>query len=144
MMKKRDIFTLDMFLNMPPAPVTSPGGLSCRVEIAHAMSDALRGHDRYDITEKMSKLLGRCITKHMLDAYTAQSREDHTPPYDTAIAFDAATGSTVLAELFAAKVGAKLIVGKEALDVELGKLERQQHECAQKIKALKRAMEDLQ
>jgi hypothetical protein len=128
--------------DMPPPPVSAPGGLSCRAEIAHAMSDALKGHDRYEIAAKMSKLLGREISKHILDAYTAESREDHIPPLDTAIAFDLATESRVLAELFAHKIGAKLAVGKEAMDAKLGQLERMREEIARQIKIVKKNMGD--
>lgn len=141
-MQKRDIYSLDLFDDMPPAPVSTPGGLSCRAEIAHVMSDALKNHDRFDVAAKMSKLLGREISKHMLDAYTAESREDHIPPLDTAIAFDLAVGSSALAELFAKKVGAKLVFGREALDAKLGKLERIRDEAAKEIKRIKKAMGD--
>lgn len=142
-MKKRDTFTLDMFAQLPPDPVSINGGLACRNDIAKVMSIATKGQDRFEIVEKMGKLLGRTISPSVFNNYMAPSRHDSIPPLDTAIAFDLATGKSALAEFFAAKVGAKLIVGKEALDVELGKLERQQYECAQKIKALKRAMEGL-
>ena len=141
MKKRRDPYTLDLFEEeLPPAPVTTPGGLTCRVEIAHTMSEALKGHDRYEIAAKMSKLLGRDISKNILDAYTAESREDHIPPLDTAIAFDLATESRFLGELFAKKIGAKLVFGKEALDAKLGQLERIRDEAAKQIKQLKRAM----
>jgi len=141
MKKKHDPYTLDLFeQELPPAPVTTPGGLACRIEIAHAMSEALKDHDRYEIAAKMSKLLGRDISKHMLDAYTAESREDHIPPLDTAIAFDLATESNTLVEFSARKIGAKLSVGKEALDAKLGQLERIRDEAAKQIKQLKRIM----
>lgn len=139
-MKARDPHTIDMFLELPPPPISAPGGLSCRSEIAHIMSEALKGHDRYVIAAEMSKLLDREISKHMLDAYTAESREDHIPPLDTAIAFDLATESRVLGEFFARKIGAKLAVGKEALDAKLGQLERMRHETEKQIKAIKKAM----
>jgi len=114
--------------------------LSCRSEIAHAMSEALKGHDRYDIAAKMSRLLDREISKHMLDAYTAESREDHIPPLDTAIAFDLAIESSVLADLFARKIGAKLATSRDAMDAKLGQLERMRDEAAKQIKAIKKAI----
>jgi len=40
----------------------------------------------------------------------------------------------------ARKLGAKLAVGKDALNSELGKLERQRDEAANKIKVLKRQL----
>lgn len=139
---KRDTRTRSLFDELPPAPASAPGSLSCRAEIAHAMSEALKGHDRYDIAAKMSRLLGRDISKHMLDAYTAESREDHIPPFDTAIAFDLATGANTLTTFAAQKIGAKLAVGQEALDAKLGQLERIRDEATKQIKQLKRAMED--
>jgi hypothetical protein len=141
MKKTHDPHTIDMFAQeLPPAPATAPGSLACRTEIAHIMSEALKGHDRYEIASKMSRLLGRDISKHMLDAYTAESREDHIPPFDTAIAFDLATGSNVLTEFAAKKLGARLSAGKDALDAKLGHLERIRDEAAKQIKQLKRVM----
>lgn len=143
-MKKRDIWTLDMFAEMPPAPVTEAGGLSCREEISRAMSHAMRGLNRDTLAADMTKLLGwKTVKASVLNMYAAPSNPAHMPPYDVAIAFDAAMSGSALGDLFARKLGGKLVIGKESLDVELGKLERQQYECAQKIKVLKRAMEDL-
>ncbi len=138
-MRRRDTVTPDLFTIPQPAP-RSAGSLSCRVEIAHTMSEALNGHDRYDVAATMSRLLGRDISKHMLDAYTAESREDHIPPLDTAIAFDMATGDSKLLNLYASKLGARISVGKDALNAELGKLERVRDEVAKQIKQLKRVM----
>lgn len=135
----RDTKTPDMF-ELPPPPASTPGSLSCRIEIASTMSEALKGLDRYDIAAAMSRLLGRDISKHMLDAYTAESREDHIPPLDTAIAFDIATNTHCLVNLSACKQGARVLVGKDALAAELGKLERVRDEAAKNIKHIKRVM----
>lgn len=140
MKKDRDPHTLDMFDDMPPPPVNVAGGLSCRAEIAHVMSDALKGHDRYEVVAKMNRLLGRDIGLKYFNNFTAESRKDAVPPLDTAIAFDLATGGSALAEFFARKIGAKLVFGREALDTKLGKLERIRDEAAKEIKRLKKAM----
>lgn len=139
MRRAKDTVTRDMF-ELPPPPVSADGSLACRVEIACAMSAALKGHDRFDVAAKMSRLLNREISKFMLDAYTAESREDHIPPLDTAIAFDIATETQTLTNLAAAKIGARLLIGKDALHAELGKLERMRDEAAQQIKHIKRVM----
>ncbi|WP_143860927.1 hypothetical protein [Nitrosovibrio sp. Nv4] len=104
------------------------------------MSEALDGHDRYEVSATMSRLLGRDISKHMLDAYTAESREDHIPPLDTAIAFDMATSDISLLNLYASKLGARVSVGKDALNAELGKLENMRDEVVKQIKRLKKVM----
>jgi hypothetical protein len=140
MRRFRDAVTPDMFELLPPPAATAAGSLACRPEIAHAMSDALKGLDRFDVAAKMSKLLDREISKFMLDAYTAESREDHIPPLDTAIAFDLATGTQTLAMLVARKIGARLLIGEEALHAELGKLDRIIDEAQKKRKQIKTVM----
>jgi hypothetical protein len=134
-MIKRDLLTQDLF-EIPQA-ASGIGGLACRAEIASLMSDVLKGHDRYLVAAAMSKLLDRDISKHMLDAYTAESREDHIPPFDTAMAFDMATNGFSLINLYAKKLGAKVVVGREAIDAEIGKLERIKQEASDRIKSLK-------
>jgi hypothetical protein len=136
----RDTHTPDMFELLPPQAATAAGSLACRAEIAHAMSDALKGLDRYEVAYRMSRLLGREVSKFMLDAYTAESREDHIPPLDTAIAFDLATEAHTLVNLYAGKVGARVSVGKDAMDAKLGQLERVRDEVAKQIKHIKRLM----
>ncbi len=138
-MKRRDEYTLDMFEIPHPAP-NAPGSLSCGTEIAHAMSEQLKGLDRYDVAAKMSRLLGREFSKHVLDAYTAESREDHIPPIDTAISFDIATEGFTLINLYAQKVGARILIGKDALEAEIVKLERVREDATKKIKRLKSVM----
>lgn len=139
MRRFKDTATPDLFL-VPVAVGNVPGSLACRVEIAHCMSVALAGQDRYDVATQISRLTGREISKHMLDAYTAESRETHIPPLDTAIAFDMATGGVAMLNLYAAKLGARVLVGKESLDAEIGNLERLKEDAVRKIKELKRMM----
>lgn len=138
-MRKQDTLTGDLFM-IPRPVIANAGALACRSEIAHAMSDALKGFDRYEICAQMSKLLGRDISKPMLDAYTAESREDHIPALDIAIAFDMAIGGHVLLDLAASKLGARISIGKDALNAQLGKLERIRDEAAKQIKQLKTVM----
>jgi len=54
MRRLRDTVTPDMFELLPPPAASASGSLACRAEIAHAMSDALKGLDRYDIAASMS------------------------------------------------------------------------------------------
>lgn len=136
-MRKHDDRTGDLFIiPQPVSPVA--GALCCRIEVAHAMAETLREHDRYVVAAQMSKLLGTDITKNMLDAYCSESREEHHPSFERAIAFDMATGTHTLANLMAKKLGAQLAVGKDALNSALGKFERQRDDATNKIKAIKK------
>lgn len=139
-MRVKDIRTADMFELIPQPASSNAGSLSCRAEIAASMSAALKGLDRYDVAAKMSRLLGRDISKFMLDAYTAESREEHIPPFDTAIAFDIATGTQTLLSLAAAKQGARVLVGKEVINAEIGKLQQLRDDAAEQIKELKKVL----
>jgi len=146
MKKLRDILTVDMFLDVPKAVIPSAGSLSCRGQIAGIMSDVLtacsaQGDDRYMIAATMSRLLGREISKHILDAYTAESREDHIPPFDTAIAFDMATGGISLLKFYSELLGCRVTVGKEVLLTELGRLTQMKKELAEQEKQIKNRLE---
>lgn len=138
-MKKVDLKTGDLF-EVPQAVAPIAGVLSCRAQIANVMSDALKGCDRYQVAMQMSKLLGRDISKHMLDAYTAESREEHMPPIDTAIAFDMATEGMSILNFYAQMLGARLVVGRENLNWQLGKLEHMREELAKQIKQVRQAL----
>ncbi len=54
-----------------------------------------------------------------------------------------ATSNLSLLNLYTSKLGAQVSVGKDALNAELGKMERQRDEYAKRIKELKRLMEVL-
>jgi hypothetical protein len=138
-MRKPDLHTGDLF-EVPQPVADYPGVLSCRAQIAGVMSEALKGLDRYAVASKMSKLLGRNISKHMLDAWTAESREEHMPAFDIAMAFDMATEGMALLNFYAHKLGASLVVGKEYLNWQLGRLEKEKEDKAREIKRLRKAL----
>ena len=62
------------------------------------------------------------------------------PPIDTAMAFDMATGGFALLNFYAEKLGARVAVGKENLNWQLGKLEKMRDDVAKQIKQLKVAL----
>lgn len=57
-MKRLDLWTLDMLAEIPWAPITEAGGLSCRDAISRAISHAMRGLNRDTLAADMSTLLG--------------------------------------------------------------------------------------
>lgn len=71
-MKKRDLWTLDMLAEIPLAPITEAGGLSCRDEISRAISHAMRGLNRDTLAADMSTLLGwKTVKASILNMYAA-------------------------------------------------------------------------
>ena len=141
MRKVRDMLTPDMF-EVPVQASKATGSLAKREHIAGIMSDVIRDCDldRYQIAAEMSRLLGREITKYMLDAYTSESRETHIPPLDTAIAFDVVTGGISLLKFFADLLGCSVLVGDEILLAELGRIGHIEADLAIQKKAIKKRL----
>lgn len=138
MVSSKDIFTLDLFSVPAPAP-SDPGSVHCARGIAAAMSQAVKDspHDRIEIAARMSRLLGEEITLAMLNSWTAESRDQHIPNFERAIAFDVATEVCALAKFHAAKCGGQFLLGKDALLAELGRLDQARSDIDRQQKALK-------
>lgn len=138
----RDDWTLDLFEVPLPTPPTA-GNLDLDVPLREALCGALKhaDGDRHGVAAHMSRLTGREISKYMLDAYTAQSRDDHNFPLRYAAAFEVATGSFCLTHLLAKARGCKVLVGDEALLAELGRIDQMEAELRAQKSALKRYFE---
>jgi len=143
--------SLDLF-----APTGArPGSLGCRTEIAATLSDAMkraaeRGIDREEIAARMSAYLGEKISVATLNGYSSQSHtsqaaERGEPARDInmmrAMAFDAAIEEDVLLELFADKLGGRVIVSqKDAALLEWARLHQEEKALAEKKRALEVVM----
>lgn len=141
MRRTADTRTPDLFEVPVPAPEL-PGRLDFRPQIAHLVSELMRGAegDRYAIAATVSRLTGKDVSKHMLDAYASELREDHNLPLYLLPALEAACGSHLLTAWLADVRGGRLLVGREALMADLGRLERARDDAAAKIKLLKAKM----
>ena len=146
MRRAADTLTGDLFASIPRAHPLIPGAWRFRGEIAATMGQAIKASpkDRYQIAADMSRLLGREVSANTLDKYTSEASEDHIPNLETAIAFDAATEQMALANLFASKLGCRLLPGKDSLLVELARLEQMKGDIAKQEKAIKRVLGDKQ
>ena len=137
MARRPDPFTPDLF-SVPTAP-TAPGSLHCAREIAAVMAEAIKHspYDRIDIAARMSRLLGEEISVTMINTWTAESKDDHMPNIERAIAFDVATGVNAIATYHAQKVGGLFLLGRDALLAEVGRLDQQGAAIEKKKRALK-------
>jgi hypothetical protein len=144
MRRLHDPLTLDMFeVPVPRAPM--PGALDIGLAIRHLVSDLLKvsPRNRFEIAARMSELLGHEVSKHQLDAWTAESREGWRFPLEYLAAFEVAIETHQLTIWLATLRGCKVLVGKEALDAEIGKLERIRDSAGKKIKELKHALGEM-
>lgn len=137
-----DTLTGDLFASIPQAHPMHPGAWRFRTEISLAMGEAIRAcnKDRYQIAADMGRLLGREVSVNVLDKYTSEAAEEHHPSLEVAIAFDAVTGQMALANLFASKLGCRVLPGKESLLAELGRLEQMKTEIARQTAAIKKVL----
>lgn len=120
----RDLFTDDMFL-VPQPPATNPSSMNYGCEVATLVGDmfASAAIDRTGISAEMSRLTGREVSKHMLDAWTAQSRDAYNMPLYLVPAAEAACHSHAISGWLAERRGARLSIGRDALNAEYGKLQ---------------------
>lgn len=144
MRRVHDPLTLDLF-EVPVARTPLPGALDVGLAVRHLISELLKAspRNRYEIAARMSELLGHEITKHQLDSWTAESREGWRFPLEYLPAFEVAVETHQVTTWLADLRGCKVLVGKEALDAEIGKLERLKEEAARKIKQLKQTMGEM-
>ena len=136
--RRRDDLTLDL-CEVPTARPPLDRSHDLDVPLRQALNDALKvaSLDRWQIAGEMSRLTGREISKYMLDAYTGDSRQDHNFPFRYAASFEIATDSLCLTNLLARHRGCRVLVGEEALEAELGKIERTEQELRARKTALK-------
>lgn len=137
-----DTLTGDLFASVPRAHPMNPGAWNFRSEIAHAMGEAVKAcaKDRYQIAADISRLVAREVSVDTLNKYTSEASECHIPNFETAIAFDAVTGSMALVSLFAEKLGCRVMPGKDSLLTELGRLEQMKGDIARQERAIKKLL----
>ncbi len=145
MRRVTDPLTPDLF-EVPVARSPLPGALDVGLAVRHLLSDLLKAspRNRFEIAARMSELLGHEVSKHQLDAWTAESREGWRFPLEYLPAFEVAVETHQITTWLADLRGCRVLVGKEVLDAEIGKLERFKEEAARKIRHLKHAMGEME
>lgn len=107
----------DDFFVAPEAGEGLPGSIAgfdhaLRAALSSSLKDS--PSSRYEVAARMSELLGDEVSKNMLDAYTADSRETHQISVVRFVALILATKDFELLALVAEQVGCRLLVGDEA------------------------------
>ena len=136
---------LDLF--PVPSPASDlPGQMDYRTQVAHLVSEVLRGAtcDRFDVAARMSRLTGKDVSKNMLDAYASDAREDHNLPFYLVPALEVVCESHALTAWMSDVRGGKLLIGREALTAELGRLERDRDNAGKRIRQLKTLMGEME
>lgn len=143
-MNKRDPLTIDLFdmVIVPVARTPKPGALDINMQFRHVLSDEIKKSplSRHQIAARMSELLGHEVTKHQLDSWTAESREGWRFPLEYLPALEVALETHEVLTWLAGIRGAKLAVGREALETQLGKLEHMKSELRKQEAAIKKLL----
>jgi hypothetical protein len=98
------------------------------------------GKGRAAIADEMSRLLARRVSEKMLNAFTAESRDDRRWPLEFTRAFCAATGSDELLRHLVELTGCYVITAEEKLMFDLGRQLIIRGEAEEQIEILKRSM----
>jgi len=141
-MKARDSLTLDMFVEVPTPRVAVPGALDIGSQFRHFLSEAIKYSplSRHQIAARMSELVGHDITKHQLDSWTAESRDGWRFPLEYLPALEVALDTHEVLAWLATIRGAKLSVGREALESQLGKLGHMKDALRKQEQAIKKLL----
>lgn len=144
MAKRRPAFRDDqlVFTFVPPVLARHEGDLAGLTRMvssacARALKDDRRS--REEIAGAMSALMGEDVSKAMLDAYCAESREDHNASFARFLALVSVTGRFDILNGLLARIGALALVGEEAQAARLGHLMAQRQELDDQIKAARSA-----
>lgn len=137
--RPRDYQTPDMFMIPTQRPPVA-GAYDFDQELRHKLSEVLKRStlSRYEVAARMSELVGRDISKNQLDAWTAESRPGWRFPLEYLPALESACETHDVMRWLADIRGCKLVIGEEALIVELTRLEREEGELKRRKQHLKR------
>lgn len=140
-MTRKDDQTLDMFeVPQPQAPL--PASMDYRATLSALISELLKAADgdRVEIAARMTRTAGTDVSKYMLDAYASEGRGAFNLPLWLVPALESACGSHDLTNWLVGVRGGRLLIGKDALTAELGRLERLRDQAGQRIRDLKKRM----
>lgn len=141
MRRRTDRHSADLFeVPAPRSPI--PGALDVGIALRGVISRLLKESalSRFEIAARMSELTGQEITKHQLDSWTAESREAWRFPLEYVPALEVAVGTHDITVWLADLRGARLSVGREALEAQLGRVSRMKDELARQERDLKKRL----
>ncbi len=107
---------------------STEGSFNISEKLRVSMVQAIRSSskDRFQIAGEMSHLVGRQITKMMIDSWTAESKPNNRPPADVLPAFCNVTSTTEPIEVLNEPAGIFGLPGPDALRAEIQKYSEQE------------------
>lgn len=107
-------------------PVNVVGSLDYSAEVRECLASMLRAdrRDRFTVAAELSRLTGKEITAHMLNAWTADSKEGHRFPLEFLPALCVVLRNTELLDVIAKKCGCLALKGDEVVEANLGRVQK--------------------
>ena len=93
--------------------------------IAKTVSAALKGKNRDDIAKRMSDWIGSEVSRHMLDAYASEAREDHVISLPRALALLHATRDRRLLQALIEDLGWAIVEARHVPLIDLAEIEEE-------------------
>ena len=123
----------------------TPGSFDMSSAVRQGISEAIRrsGMKRWEIAGRMSELLGVEVTESMLNAWSAESREDRRFPAEYLAAICYVTGDLVILREIARKVHCWLLESEEAVMAELGRINWQRQQLAARERQVKQYLAEM-
>lgn len=131
---------LEGLVEIPSQVGPRPGELDIDSAIRAAISASLKRSpkSRFEIAAQMSELVGQEISKFMLDAYSAESRETHKFPLQYLPAFVMATGDASILALLAEKCGCVALARSDMALLERGRIREEIERLEERERELSR------
>lgn len=141
-MKRRAAFDQQQlgFTFEPALPAEGDGALAGLERfVASSISQMLKDdpRSRFEIAGGVSAFLYQDVSKAMLDAYSAESKDGHNISVARFLALIAETQRYDILDLIVRRIGCTLVVGEEVFTVELGHIQTQIDRLQARQKVLK-------
>jgi hypothetical protein len=143
MRDQSDNRTPDLFRHEPLTRL----GKDFRAEYSDTVGRMLASHNRDQVAARMTSLLGRGVSTHMLNAWASPARESHNIPAYAVPFLELSLDCHELTDLSVGIHGGQALYGEAAiqavLDRQLRELEISREVTAKRIRALRKRMEEL-
>lgn len=141
--RRVDALTGDLFDTIPQPWRADAGAMDFRGTVSALTGRMLAEiqaadpeKDRYWVAAQISRLVGKEVSKSMLDGYTAESRDAFNLPFYLVAACEHACESTLLTDWLTSVRGGRFLPGVEAIDAEIGRQQAEIEQARERLRAL--------
>lgn len=118
-----------------------------RVAVCRLVSDITDGTDRAIVARRMTDILGRSVSKSMIDAWASTKREAHNLPAYAVFALEAAQDRHDITNFQVAQHAGKAFYGYDAtqamLDAEQAELDAARQQIAKRLRNIRQLQQRL-